>query len=126
MPRTTVSRLWTDDDGESHFADVEVDLEPIDFAPPAAPLDFAMLGNADTVGLVSGEPSWRGDVPHPAPRRQLMCVISGEFTTTASDGESRAFGPGSILLLEDTHGKGHSSVISSDVPSLVLVVTLAD
>jgi hypothetical protein len=28
-------RLFADEKGESHFADVEVELGPIDFAPPA-------------------------------------------------------------------------------------------
>ena len=38
-----------------------------------------------------------------------MIVISGEGETTASDGESRRFKTGDVLLLEDTHGKGHIS-----------------
>ena len=124
MQLAKYTRLWADDSGESHFEEVEAELEPVDFAPPAPPLNFTPLGSARTVGLVGGGPEWRGDIAHPAPRRQLMCVMTGEFTGTASDGESRVFGPGDLLLLEDTTGKGHSTRITSSEPGLILVVTL--
>ena len=45
---------------------------------------------------------------------------------TVSDGAVRIFPVGSVLLLEDTHGKGHSTRITSDVDILVFAVTLAD
>jgi uncharacterized cupin superfamily protein len=34
-------------------------------------------------------------------------VLEGEFEVSASDGETRRFGAGSVLLVEDTTGKGH-------------------
>ena len=33
----TYVRVYSDEAGESHFEDVEIALEPQDFAPPAAP-----------------------------------------------------------------------------------------
>jgi quercetin dioxygenase-like cupin family protein len=44
---------------------------------------------------------------HPAPARQFLVVLEGEFEVSASDGETRRFGAGSVLLVEDTTGKGH-------------------
>jgi hypothetical protein len=44
-----------------------------------------------------------------APGRQIMCVLQGEVEATASDGETRRFPPGAVLLLEDTIGKGHAT-----------------
>jgi hypothetical protein len=55
----------------------------------------------------------------------LQSYLSGTVEVTASDGESRRFGPGSLVLLEDTHGKGHSTQIL-DEDAVMLVTRLAD
>ena len=59
--------------------------------------------------LVGALPDWNGEIPHPTPRRQFMCTLTGAYEVTASDGAVREFGPGKLLLLEDTHGKGHTT-----------------
>jgi hypothetical protein len=46
---------------------------------------------------------------HTAPRRQYVINLDAAVKITASDGESRIIGQGEILLVEDTHGKGHIS-----------------
>jgi hypothetical protein len=102
-------RLYADEQGESHFAELDVELEPTDFAPPAAPLNLASLGSATGAVVVGADESWAGDALHPAPRRQLLSGLGGEVEVTASDGESRRIGASDLLLLEDTTGKGHSS-----------------
>jgi quercetin dioxygenase-like cupin family protein len=38
-----------------------------------------------------------------------MYLLKGTMEITVSDGETRRFEPGSIVLAEDTHGKGHSA-----------------
>lgn len=119
-------RLFADEQGESHFAEVAVPLDLIDFAPPATPLLFATLFPATSCGLVSGPPGWDGTTPHPSPRRQLMCNLRGEYEVTASDGTSRRFPAGSVLLLEDTWGKGHSTRGISAEELLLVAVTLAE
>ena len=35
------TRLYTDEHGESHFADVEIELTSVDYAPSAAPLELS-------------------------------------------------------------------------------------
>jgi hypothetical protein len=119
-------RLFADAQGESHFAEVDVDLEPVEFAPPAPPLRIAALFPATQCGFLCAPPEWDGRIPHPTPRRQLMCNLRGEYEVTASDGAVRRFPAGSVLLLEDTTGKGHSSRIVSDEDVLIVAVALAD
>src|SRR5829696_4667310 len=89
MQEARYARLYADERGESHFADVDLALPPVDFAPPAAPLNVAPLFPAAGSFLVGGPADWAGDAPHPTPRRQLFCFLRGELEVTASDGETR-------------------------------------
>jgi hypothetical protein len=125
MQHACYMRLFADERGESHFAEIDVALEPTDFAPPAAPLHVAALFPATACGLVGGPSDWDGSIPHPAPRRQLFCTLRGEYEVTASDGSVRRFPTGSMLLLEDTTGKGHTTRMLGDEDVLVVSVTLA-
>ena len=123
MQTTSYVRIYADDQGESHFEDIEVTLAPQEFAPPAPPLNVAVLGETGAAALVGGEPSWHGEIAHPTPKRQLMCILSGSFATTASDGETRTFVPGDLLLLDDVDGKGHATRLLEE--TVVLAVELA-
>ncbi len=60
------------------------------------------------------------------PRRQHFCTVHGEYEVTASDGTTRRFPAGSLLLLEDTTSKGHATRITSGDDALVVAVALAD
>ena len=124
MRRTLV--CMRDDSGESHFEELEVALAPANFAPPAAPLNIApFLPTAESLWI--GAPAgWAGDTLHPVPRRQVFCMVQGDFEVTASDGDTRRFPPGSVLLLEDTYGKGHSTRVIGEEGGLVFAVVLAD
>ena len=115
-------RVFADAAGETHFDDTELSMIPVNFAPPAPPLDSVSLGSATAVSLIGGDASWRGDAFHPAPARQLMLILRGGVTLTVSDGETRELGTGEILLLEDTDGTGHSTRLTGD--TLVAVVRL--
>ena len=96
-------RLYEDSDGISHFEDVEVPLT-----------DNGMASLLSQTLTVTGLNFRRNRLDynldyHPAPRRQFIVNLSGAVEITASDGEARVFGPGSIMLVEDTTGKGHIS-----------------
>jgi hypothetical protein len=113
-------RLFSDASGESHFQDIAIPPDRELSVPPAPPLRMRALGPAVTAGLVGGDSGWHGEVAHPAPFRMLQSYLSGTVEVTASDGESRRFGPGSLLLLEDTHGRGHSTrILDQDVVLLL-------
>ncbi len=117
-------RLVARDDGESHFEDVQMTLLPVDFAPPAAPLNVAAIAGAERCSFVGAFPDWHGEESHPSPYRQFFCTMSGTYEITASDGEKRQFPTGSLLLLEDTSGKGHSTRVISEDDVLILAVVL--
>lgn len=96
-------RLYADDNGESHFEEVEV---PLSDRGRGSLLSEVI----PSTGLVMRINSSDYDLDfHTAPRRQFVVNLSGEVEITASDGEVRRFGPGSIMLAEDTKGKGHKS-----------------
>jgi len=126
MQQAKYVRLYSDEAGESHFEDLEVPLVPLDFAPPAAPLNIAQFLPA-TQSLWVGAPlGWAGEEPHPSPLCQIFCFVQGNFEVTASDGDVRSFPVGSVLLLEDTTGKGHSTRVTSEEDGLIFAVVLAD
>ena len=113
-------RLFSDASGESHFQEIVVSPDRELNVPPAPPLRMRTLGPAVAVALVGGDSGWHGEVAHPAPFHMLQSYLSGTVEVTVSDGESRRFGPGSLLLLDDTHGRGHSTrILDEDVVMLV-------
>ena len=116
-------KLYTVDDGESHFADVEIDLALTEYAPPAPPLSLSTFTPATQFGFMNAPAGWSSEW-HAASARSVFFVLSGEWEVTASDGESRRFPQGSVLLVEDTRGKGHSSRVVSDTDSLAAMVEL--
>lgn len=116
-------RLYSGDDGESHFKDVEIDLALTEYAPPAPPLGLSSFTPATQFGFMNAPAGWSSDW-HAVLVRSVFFVLSGEWEVTASDGESRRFPQGSILLVEDTEGKGHSSRVVSEIDSLAAMVEL--
>ena len=101
-------RIYSDSLGESHFEDLKIDLNEIDFAPPAPPIFTSDLNYSSRYGFLSVLPEWKSEW-HLAPKRQFVIYLSGIIEAEVSDGEIRQFGPGSITLVEDTFGKGHKS-----------------
>ncbi len=118
-------RLFADDAGESHFEDLEEHLTSVDFAPPAAPLNLSRFIAASKTAFFGAPSGWKGDW-HPSSGRNLFFVLSGEWEIETSDGARRCFGPGSILLVEDTTGKGHASRVISNSDSLAGLVQLEE
>ena len=121
----TSTRLYTDDEGESHFADLAIDLSLSDYAPPAPPLELSSFTPATQFGFMNAPAGWSSSW-HPSSGRNLFVVLSGEWEVTASDGESRRFPAGSVLLVEDTTGRGHSSRVIGARDSLAIMVQLSE
>lgn len=122
--RYTYTRLYADDQGESHFADIDVELTAVDFAPPAPPLCLSPAMPASQFRFLGAAADWDGSIPHPSPSRQVFTTLSGTYRVTASDGTVRDFPAGAVLLLEDTTGKGHSTRIVGGEPAFALVARL--
>ena len=119
------ARLFADSTGASHFADEEMEFTLVDFAPPAPAISLSTAFKAQTVAVMSSPAGWHGDW-HPAPQRQFIFILTGELEVEASDGEVRRFGPGSVVLVEDTFGKGHVSRVASNERGYCVVVPLTE
>lgn len=120
-----VLRIWADEAGESHLEEVDLEFGEADFVPPAPPVLLASPGAANGYVFARVAPGWHGDW-HPAPHRELVVYLAGEGTIEASDGEIRPLRPGTILLAEDTTGRGHVTRVTSEQEMFVVVVTLPD
>jgi hypothetical protein len=124
MTKVRYVRVYADSEGESHFTDEEMELSPATFAPPAPPLSLSAFTPTKQFALLASPTGWFGDW-HTAPHRQFFFRLVGEIEIRVSDGEVRRLGPGSILFVEDTTGKGHTTRnIGED--ALAAVVQLAE
>jgi hypothetical protein len=98
-----VHNLYVDQDGESHFRDIEIEWAQID---PGGKFSE----RRPATGVIFRETSGDYDLDwHPAPRRQYIVNLDAGVEITASDGEQRIIGAGEVILVEDTTGKGHRS-----------------
>ena len=117
-------RLFTDERGNSLFEDKEIELASGFAVPPAEPLHFAQFFDADNSFWIGAPTTWKGEESHPTPRRQIFITVRGEYQVTAGDGALRKFPAGSVLLLEDITGTGHSTRITSADDCIVFAVGL--
>ena len=102
-------RMYSGDDGQSHFEDLDIDSWPsaweLNFA--SADIKFGRPG-------ASGMPffsDW-----HPEPRRQYWILLTGQVEMTVGDGTVRVFNPGDVLLAEDLTGQGRQVRSLGDRP----------
>ena len=113
-----VTRIFTGDDGQSHFEDVAIEL--IDCG------DIGMIsepwpGSGVMFREVNGDYNYDF---HNAPRRQIVVNLDGWVEIELGDGSTRRFGPGSVILAEDVSGQGHISRAIEGKPRRCLLVPL--
>ncbi len=113
-----VTRLYSGPDGESHFEDLEIPLEDKGSYIQGSELMKASGIRFRERGTIT-ESDW-----HNVPRRQFVITIEGETEIEIGDGTKRRFGPGDILLAEDTTGRGHISR-GVKLPRKNIIVNLA-
>lgn len=113
-----VTRIYADEQGDSHFEDIAIPLQ-----------------DNGTIGLLS-IPQAAGSIIfrkvaagydydfHKAPARQYIALMDGELEIETSTGVIRHFGPGDVLLVEDTEGKGHRSRNLKEAVRSSLFITL--
>ena len=113
-----VTRLYTGSDDESHFGDVDIPLKDTRGADRRSELKKA-------TGILFRETSGEYNLDwHNAPRRQFIIMLEGQVEIIIGDGTKRQFGPGDILLAEDTTGQGHISRAVNKQPRTSIFVTL--
>jgi hypothetical protein len=106
IERTAVMRihnLYADENGETHFRDVEIELT--ETGPDGT---ISKLLPATGIIFRTTPGNWVFDW-HSTTRRQYVVNLDAPHQVTASDGETRVIGAGEIYLVEDLHGKGHLS-----------------
>lgn len=112
-------RIYTGPDALSHFEDVDDGSASAGVPNPAESIATENL-------IFRTAPPGRVQDYHTAPRRQFVITLRGEAEIVASGGETRRVGPGSIMLAEDTTGKGHITRVVSSEERLYVFVTLPD
>lgn len=119
------TRIYAYANGTSHFADEERPLALVDpgrgIPPTPASAPSAASGVVFLCPDAGGVADW-----HPAPRRQYNFILSGEVEVEVSDGERRRFGPGNVILLEDTEGQGHGTRVVGSERACFAGVPLAE
>ena len=108
-----IVRVYSGDDGESHFEDVAAD-------------EFAEIANSVGPGDVTVN---RRESPsfsdyHTAPRRQYVVNLSGIAEFETADGSVRRLMPGDVLIAEDLTGHGHIARSIGDEFRVSLAVPL--
>ncbi|MDQ1279500.1 MAG: hypothetical protein QG670_762 [Thermoproteota archaeon] len=117
--------IYADSKGESHFKNVDIELKLVDFAPPAPPFNISPFNPATQYAFCVIPGEWFGDW-HTAPKKQFFFILTGEIDVIVSDGEVRHFSAGSIILTEDTQGKGHVFHVVDDTDVTAAIVQLPD
>ncbi len=100
-----VFHVYATADGESH-------LEVISVAPTAGTLPLTGLR---AVSYNPNKVDW-----HHAPQPQFAINLTGDLQVETSDGSTRKIGPGDLVFLEDTHGKGHITRLLGPVTALFI------
>jgi len=104
-----ITRLYTGADNESHFEDIEVEMNPIhDMASSALEPAYGIMFRYAAPTHLSSY--------HRAPRRQYVVTLAGQVEIETGDGTVRRFGPGDVMLAEDTTGRGHITRVGGGQP----------
>jgi hypothetical protein len=103
MQDYNVTRIYADENGDSHFEDIAIPLQ-----------DKGEIGflsdpqHASKIIFRKVIEPYDYDFHH-APARQYIALMDGIIEIETSLGEKRIFKQGDVLLVEDTTGKGHRS-----------------
>ena len=116
-----IVRIYSDTDGESRFEDLSLDLAP--FSAHGLHTASSELWQSRAVQFRNVDDDFESDF-HTAGRRQLVINLSGSSEIEVSTGERRVIGPGTVLLVEDTTGRGHKAAKSTGQPLQMLLVHL--
>jgi quercetin dioxygenase-like cupin family protein len=115
-----VIRLFTGDDGQSHFDVGEVEWNKTDA--------LGAISQSEPARTVSFEETAAGSSLdwHNAPHRQYVITLSGRLEFETRAGMRQIVEPGDILLAEDTSGGGHRWRLIDDQPWRRVYVALSN
>lgn len=120
----TIWRIYSGNDGQSHFEEVTLAMQPFTDVEGAhgegTPLQNT-TGVTFRVAPPGYELGW-----HCAPRRQYTITLSGEAEIEIGDGTIKRVGPGDVLLADDLTGQGHITRGIGEQPRFYAIMPLAD
>jgi hypothetical protein len=121
IPQLTYVHVYADAGGASHFREEHFDFtRGRDNERSIHVLEAK--GGATLLRLKAGAfEDW-----HNAPQAWFLIVLQGASEVTTSDGQVRHFGPGSVVLLDDTTGKGHQTRAIGKTDHIAAVIPIAD
>ena len=118
---TTITRLYTGADGQSHAEDTEVAWRPATLRAELNESESVKVAAAQFLRWPRGF-VWEG---HPASKRQYVVIVSGRGEVDVAGGRKVQLAPGRVLLAEDVTGKGHTTRVGPDEDLVMLLVPLA-
>lgn len=113
-----IHNLYVDDQGETHFRDIEVE-----WGEQTASGRLSKRLPATGIIFREVQPTYDLDW-HPAPRRQYIITLSGEVEIEIGDGTIKRFGKGDIMLADDTTGRGHITRVLGNQPRIYVTIPL--
>ena len=116
-----IIRIYTGDDGKSHFQDIEPQFHP---SGDGGPKDADAVIHAESGILLRRFDPSRSNPWHPAPGRVCVFTLCGAVEIEVGDGTKRRIGPGDTLIAEDVTGQGHYTREVGDEPRVSLFVPL--
>ena len=114
-----VIRVYSREDGESHFQTVDLAYQRI------ADADVTAMRGASGIQFRRSPPGHYIDW-HPAPARQYVIILQGQSKITIGDGSTHTFGTGDVLFADDLTGRGHTTEVVGDEPRVSIFVPLTD
>jgi hypothetical protein len=114
----SVTRVYTDKNGDSQFEDMEIQLH-----------DGGEIGllsdplSAKNIMFREVKPGYDWNY-HNAPARQFIILLDGEIEIETSLSEKRTFKGGDVLLMEDVTGKGHRTKNVQQIKRKSIFITL--
>jgi len=112
-----IVRLYTGPDNESHFEDIEIELNP------TGHMQASELQPTQGIIFRSAPPDHSSNY-HPVPKRQYVITLSGQVEIETGDGTIRRFGAGDVMLAEDTTGHGHITRVVGGQPRHYVFIPL--
>lgn len=103
-------RIFADKSGKSHFEGATLRLDEADYRPPAPMVYVSHAFQTDGVQFIRLPAGWTADAIN-VPKKQFMLCLSGKLEVIVSSGDTRTFGPGDRILMEDVGGEGHKSSV---------------
>jgi quercetin dioxygenase-like cupin family protein len=118
---TTITRLYTGADGQSHAEDTTVAWRSAKLRAELSESESVKVTGAQFLRWPRGF-VWEG---HPASKRQYVIIVSGRGEVDVAGGGKVPLAPGRVLLAEDVTGKGHVTRVGADEDLVMLLVPLA-